>query len=52
MHREGELLQVVGAFGAARCLAGGLHCGQEQGHKHPDDRDDDKQFDKRKSDRP
>ena len=33
-----DLLQVVLALGSSSCFSGGLHGGQEQRHKDPNDR--------------
>jgi hypothetical protein len=45
VHRQADLLQVVGALGAPGGLAGTLHGRQEQGDEHADDRDDHQQLD-------
>jgi hypothetical protein len=37
VQRDAELLEVVGALGAAGGLARRLHRGQQQGDQHPDD---------------
>ncbi len=42
---QAELLEVVGALGAAGGLAGALHGRQQQGDQHGDDRDDDQKLD-------
>ena len=49
VHPEAELLEVVGALGAAGRLAGRLDRGQEQADQDRDDRDDDQQLDQREA---
>ena len=49
MQRGAELLERIGAAGAASSLAGGLHGGQQQGHEPADDGDHDEQFDEREA---
>ena len=45
LHRQGELLEVVGALCPACGLAGRLHRRQQQGDQHADDGDDHEQLD-------
>ena len=45
VHRQADLLQVVGALHPAGRLARRLHGRQQQGDQHADDRDHDEQFD-------
>ena len=47
--RQTDLLEVVGALGAPRCLACRLHGGKQQGNENRDDGDDHKQFDQREA---
>jgi hypothetical protein len=48
VHRDAELFELVRAFRPSRGLAGRLNCRQQQGNKHSNDGNDDKQFDERK----
>jgi len=49
MHREHDLLHLVGALRAACGLASGLNRRQQQGHQNPDDGNDDQQLDQSKT---
>ena len=49
LQREADLFQIVGALRTSSRLARRLHRRQEQGNQHPDDGDDDQQFDLRKA---
>jgi hypothetical protein len=46
MDSESKLLEFVDALGASCGFAGGLHCGQQKGDQHTDNRDDNEKFDK------
>jgi hypothetical protein len=46
---KSELPHVVDALRAASGFAGGLNCRQQQGDQDANDRDDDEQFDERKT---
>jgi hypothetical protein len=41
LQRDAELAKIIRALAAPRLLAGRLNSRQQQGHKNPDDRDDD-----------
>lgn len=45
---QGQLLQVVGALHAPRCLAGRLNGREQQSNQNPDDSDDHEQLHQRK----
>ncbi len=49
VHRQGDLLDIVDALGAAGRLAGRLHGRQQQGDQQGDDRDHHQQFDQGKA---
>jgi len=46
VHRDADLVQVIGTLRAPRRLAGRLHRGHQQCHQDADDGDHDEQFDK------
>jgi hypothetical protein len=46
---QADLLEIIGALGAAGRLAGGLHGGQQEGDQDADDRDHDQQLDQRET---
>jgi hypothetical protein len=50
-QRQPDLLEIVGAAGAAGTFAGGLNRRQQQAYQHPDDGDDDEQLDQGKRSR-
>jgi hypothetical protein len=49
VQRDTNLLQIIAAAGSPGRFAGGLHRGQEKGHEHADDGDDNEQLDERKT---
>ncbi len=46
---ERELAEIVFALRRAGCLAGRLHCGEREPHKHADDDDHDQELDECKA---
>jgi hypothetical protein len=48
VYGQGQLVEVVGALDAGRCLADLLDRGDQQADEDGDDGDDDQQFDERK----
>jgi hypothetical protein len=47
VYGEAELLEIIGALSAPRCLAGRLHGRQEQGDENCDDGNDNQKLDER-----
>ncbi len=49
LHRQADLAEVIPTSGSSCGFACGLDGRKQEGHKDPDDRDHDQQFDKRKT---